>query len=208
MSTSAVIGPAERPKLPPRGRPRAHSPLVRVLRVLLPLIMVGMVGLVAWFIVLHGIRRAEASRLDVTTPIHMINPRFFGRDAQNRPYKLSAEEASRDPTSFQRVLLTAPVILLNTGAPRPSSLQADRGVYQEDTRVLTLIGRVRGVDAKGVRFASERAVVDTRTGAVTGPKAVVADPAQGAIQSRAFDVYDKGGKVIFRGGVHARLNGG
>ncbi len=192
----------------PRGRPRVHSRIVRVLRVVLPLIMVGMIGLVAWFIVAHALARARASRLDVSAPIHMINPHFFGRDAQNRPYSLSAEEASRDPHSFQRVLLTRPRIQLNTGAPQPATLVSDRGVYQEDTRILTLIGHVQGVDAKGAKFASSQAVVDTRTGSVTGPKALVSDPTQGAIRSQTFDVYDKGDKVIFKGGVHARLNGG
>ncbi len=192
---------------PPRGRPRAHSRVVRVLRIVLPLTMVGVVALLALFVVMHAIRRQQATQLDVTAPIHMVNPHFFGRDSQNRPYTLSAREASRDPTSFQRVLLTGPLIVLNTGGAHPATLAADKGVYQEDTRILVLTGEVHGVDAKNARFASDRAVVDTKTGSVTGPHAVATDPGQGAIQSKSFDVYDKGDKVIFKGGVHARLNG-
>jgi lipopolysaccharide export system protein LptC len=169
--------------------------------------MVVVIGLLAALVILHAIRREQATRLDVTAPIHMVNPHFFGRDGENRPYTLSAREASRDPASFQRVLLTEPLIILNTGGPHPATLTADKGVYKEDTRILVLTGHVRGVDAKSAHFASDQAVVDTRTGTVTGPHAVATDPTQGAIQSKSFDVYDKGDKVIFKGGVHARLNG-
>jgi lipopolysaccharide export system protein LptC len=169
--------------------------------------MVGVIALLALFVAIHAIRRQQATQLDVAAPIHMVNPHFFGRDGQNRPYTLSAREASRDPVSFQRVLLTTPLIVLNTGGPHPATLAADKGVYQEDTRILVLTGHVHGVDAKNAHFASDKAVVDTKTGAVTGPRAVATDPGQGAIQSKSFDVYDKGDKVIFNGGVHARLNG-
>jgi len=191
---------------PPRGKPRVHSQVVRALRVLLPLIMLGVIAALAGLVVMHAIRRQQATRLDVTAPIHMVNPHFFGRDTQNRPYTLSAREASRDPSSFQRVLLTGPLIVLDTGARRPARLTADKGVYKEDTRILVLTGHVRGVDAKNVQFASEEAVVDTRTGKVSGPRAMANDPTQGAIQSKTFEVEDQGDRVIMRGGVHARLN--
>jgi len=168
--------------------------------------MLGVIAALASLVVIHAIRRQQATQLDVTAPIHMVNPHFFGRDTQNRPYTLSAREASRDPVSFQRVLLTGPLIILDTGAPRPARLTADKGVYKEDTRILVLTGHVRGVDAKNVQFASDEAVVDTRTGKVSGPRAMANDPLQGAIQSKTFEVEDKGDRVIMKGGVHARLN--
>jgi len=202
-SKTSVLTPAGPP---PRGKPRAHSQIVRALRVLLPLLMVGVIAALAGLVIIHAIRRQQATRLDVTAPIHMVNPHFFGRDAQNRPYTLSAREASRDPASFQRVLLTGPVIDLDTSATRPASLTADRGIYKEDTRILVLNGHVRGVDARGAQFASDQAVVDTRTGKVSGPRALAQDPLQGAIQSGTFEVEDKGDRVIMHGGVHARLN--
>jgi len=205
--TAVLRPPANRPPgPPPRGKPRVHSQIVRALRVLLPLTMLGVMAALAGLVVMHAIRRQQATRLDVTAPIHMVNPHFFGRDTQNRPYTLSAHEASRDPASFQRVLLSGPLIILDTGAARPARLTADKGVYKEDTRILVLTGHVRGVDAKNVQFASDEAVVDTRTGKVSGPRALANDPLQGAIQSKTFEVEDKGDRVIMKGGVHARLN--
>jgi lipopolysaccharide export system protein LptC len=197
---------ARRAGPPPRGRARAHSRLVHVLRVLLPLTMIGVAGMLAGFVAAHAIRRHEAARVGVTAPIRMINPHFYGRDIQGRPYTLTAREAARDDQSFQTVLLTGPSVTLGAGGAKPSTLQSDTGVYHEDTRMLLLRGHVRATDAKSGRFASDEAVVNTRTGTVEGPQALTSQSNAGALQARHFDVYDKGDRVVFKGGVHARLN--
>jgi lipopolysaccharide export system protein LptC len=191
---------------PPRGKARTHSRIVRVLRVALPTTMIAIAGLLAGFVAAHAIRQHDASRAGVTAPIRMINPHFYGRDNQGRPYTLAAREAARDERSFQTVLLTAPSVMLGTESPHPSTLQADTGVYHEDTRILLLRGHVRATDANSGQFASDEAVVNTRTGSVVGPRAVSTRSNDGAVQSRSFDVYDKGDRVVFKGGVHARLN--
>ncbi len=190
---------------PPRGKARVHSRVVRVLRVLLPMTMIGVAGLLAGFVAAHAIRRHEA-RGGITAPIRMLNPHFYGRDTQGRPYTLAAREAARDERSFQTVLLTDPSIVLGTDRPNPSHLNADSGVYHEDSRILFLRGHVRATDAASGRFASDEAVVNTRTGSVVGPKPVATSSSGGGVSSRSFDVYDKGDRVVFKGGVHARLN--
>jgi lipopolysaccharide export system protein LptC len=136
----------------------------------------------------------------------MVNPHFYGRDTQGRPYTLTASQAARDERSFQTVLLTQPFVTLGADGAKPSTLQSDTGVYHEDTRILLLRGHVRASDAKSGRFASDEAVVNTRTGTVVGPQALSSSSDAGALQSRSFDVYDKGDRMIFKGGVHARLN--
>ena len=198
--TSAGSGP------PPRGKARAHSALVRVLRWLLPMIMVGVVGALVALVVAHAVRRHDAAHRDAVTPIEMVNPHFFGRDSQGRAYTLGAHQAARDEQSFQRVLLNYPSVTLDTEGPHPSTLTADKGVYHEDTRMLYLKGHVRADNAKASRFASDEAIVNTRTGAVTSPSALAGETQVGDVQSHSFDVFDKGGRVVFKGGVHARLN--
>jgi lipopolysaccharide export system protein LptC len=190
----------------PRGKARAHSRLVRVLRWLLPMIMVGVLGALVALVAAHAIRRRDAAHRDAATPIEMVNPHFFGRDSQGRAYTLGARQAARDEQSFQRVLLSYPSITLDTEAPRPSTLTADTGVYHEDTRVLFLQGHVRANNARESRFATDQAIVNTRTGVVTSPSALAGETPVGDVQSRAFDVFDKGARVVFKGGVHARLN--
>jgi lipopolysaccharide export system protein LptC len=191
---------------PPRGKPRQHSRVVRILRWLLPAIMVGMVALLVGLVVAHALRRQDAAHRDATSPIEMVNPHFFGRDSQGRAYTLEAKQAARDEKSFQRVLLSYPAVTLYTDGARPSTMTADRGIYHEDSRLLYLKGHVMADNAKSSRFATDEAVVNTRTGAVTSPTALSSRTPLGDLNSNSFDVFDKGDRVVFKGGVHARLN--
>ena len=197
---SAAQGPL------PRGRARVHTRLVRVLRVLLPMTMLAMVATLVGFVALHAARRQDAAQRDAATPIEMVNPHFFGRDSQGRAYTLGARQAARDERSFQRVLLSYPTVTLDTEGPKPSTVTADTGVYHEDSRMLYLKGHIRADNAQSAKFATDEAVVNTRTGAVTSPTALSSQTSAGNLQARSFDVFDKGDTVVFKGGVHARLN--
>ena len=85
-------------------------------------------------------------------------------------------------------------------------LTADSGVYHEDTRLLYLKGHVLANNAKSSQFATDEAIVNTKTGTVTSPAALSSRTPAGELRSNGFDVFDKGDTVVFKGGVHARLN--
>lgn len=190
---------------PPRAKARQHSRLVKVLRWALPMGMVAVLGILAGLIGQHSINRRGQTHEPVNQ-IVMTNPHFFGRDSQGRAFMLSAREAARDPQDFQKVLLKFPHITQDVDGANPSTLTADSGVYREDTRILTLKGHVHADNSKDSAFATEEAVVNTRTGSVTGPQAIQGQTNVGNVKSGSFDVYDKGDRVIYKGGVHARLN--
>lgn len=194
------------PDPPPRGKPRVHTRLVRVLRWVLPAIMAGMIATLVGFVILHAVRRQDAVQKDAQTPIQMVNPHFFGRDNQGRPYIISAQQAARDERSFQRVLLSQPSMILDVNGPNPSTVSADEGVYHEDTRMLYLKGNILANNARDSHFATDEAVVNTRTGMVTSPTSLNSSTSSGQLQANSFDVFDKGDRVVFKGGVHARLN--
>ena len=209
-ATSSIgARPPSRSRAPdgmPRGKPRAHSRLVKVLRVVLPLIMVGIAGLLIALVAAHAVRRQAAAQKDASTPIRMVNPHFFGRDSQGRAFTLGARQASRDESSFQTVLLSYPSIVMDVNGPRPSTLTADSGVYHEDTRILFLKGHVRATNTRQSTFATDEATVNTRTGEVVGGEPLSSQTEVGNVTSNRFSVYDKGDKVVLKGGVHARLN--
>ncbi|HEV2363139.1 MAG TPA: LPS export ABC transporter periplasmic protein LptC [Caulobacteraceae bacterium] len=191
----------------PRGKARVHSRLVRVLRILLPATMAAVVVALVALTAVHAVRRSTTARQDAAAPIRMVNPHFFGRDNQGRAFTLSAREAYRDEASLQTVILAYPSVTLDAGGGRPSTLSADQGVYHEDTRILLLKGRVRANDRNSARFATDEAIVNTRTGAVTGAEGLSSQTSLGNIRSNGFDVTNKGDQMIFKGGVHARLKG-
>ena len=199
--------PARPNGVPPRGRARQRGVLIRTLRWLLPLIMMAVVALLVSLVAQHAARRRAASNREAQAPIRMLDPRFFGRDDQGRPYILSASQAAREEEALELVRLKDPKVTLDMDGPHPSTLTADSGIYHEDTRLLYLKGHVKADNATESRFATDEASVNTRTGVVSGPGALSSQTPVGDLQSRSFDVFDKGNRVVFKGGVHARLGG-
>ena len=190
-----------------RRRARAHSRLVFALRWLLPTLILAMLGLLAAFVVSQAVRVAAARPKELPQQIRMVSPHFIGRDDKGRAFNLAAQLALREDSNMQHVFLGAPVMVMDSDTPHPKTLTADRGVYNEDTRILRLIGHVRVDDAAASTVGSDEALVDTRAGTVTGVAPVAASGPMGNVRAGSFTATQKGGAIVMHGGVHAELKG-
>lgn len=188
-------------------RVRAHSRLVRLLRWLMPVSILGMLMVLGVFVARDALQSAAARPKDAPEEIRMLNPHFLGRDEQGRAFNLAAREARRDDNDMQQVFLDAPTMAMDVDGAHPSTLTADKGVYREDTRILKLTGHVRVDDSKASTVATNEATIDTRTGAINGQSAIAASGPAGAIQAKSYTASDRGDHLILRGGVHAQLKG-
>jgi len=174
---------------------------------MLPAVMLALLGLLGAFVVAEAVRSAAAQPKESPTQIRMVNPHFVGRDDQGREFNLSARQASRDDVDMQRVLLLAPVMMLDVGTPNLKTLTSDRGVYEENTRLLRLYGHVRVNDSAATALATDEALVDTRAGTVSGASTIAAASPNGDVQAGHYTASEKGGHVVLSGGVHAVLKG-
>jgi lipopolysaccharide export system protein LptC len=188
---------------------RRHSQWIRLLRRLLPaasigllVVLIGWVGANALFWKLTG--SDQGGRLS----IRMLRPQFQGRDGNNRPYQLSADSAVRDDVDTQKITMEGPVFVLGSGPQDQTHIQAQHGVYREDTKILILTHAVKLRDAHGNRFNSENAVIDTQKNNVDGDTAVDGDGPLGQIAASSYAVRDGGARVIFTGHVKARIQKG
>ena len=185
---------------------RARSRRVHLARVVLPIATIALLATagtqVAWRSATLGGHRPSESKAQ----IRMITPRFYGQSSDGQPYIITARSAVRDEADLKRVFLDAPTLTLGVGSATPTRSTADRGIYREDTLKLQLFGNVRMDDGAGYRFASNEAMVDTRNGNTTGETALQGEGPTGQVQSNAYSVYDKGDRIIFRGGVKTRLD--
>ena len=183
---------------------RRRSRLIRRLRVLLPLaigaILVGMAG----FVVQTSLRGAAVKPADPDTPIQLVNPRFLGRDDKGRAYVLTAKTAVRDPNDYQRVLLNTPMLILDEEGEHPMHLSARSGVYREDRRMLNLDGGVR-LNGDDISFSTVSSIFNTATGELEGLGQIQGAGPLGEIIAKSYGVYDKGERMVFRGGVHTRV---
>lgn len=189
-----------------RRRTQAHSRLVFLMRWLLPTLILAMLGLLGAFVVGQAVRAAAERPKEIPQEIRMVAPHFIGRDDQGRAFNLASRLAVRDDADMQRVYLSAPKLVLDVDTPQPKTMTADRGVYDEDTRMLRLIGHVRVDDSADSTVGTNEALVDTRAGTVTGVSGLAGSGPMGNIRANSYTA-SKSGVIVMHGGVHAVMKG-
>jgi len=158
----------------------------------------------AWMIIRAVIALVVASDFQ-TGEVHMIHPKFLGRDEKGRPYVITADDAVRDPRRADRVKLTKPVIVLEDPGAAPSRMVAQQGALDQTAHTLVLSGDVIVDDGQGASFKSQHAVIDTDGGAVRGDSAVEGVGPLGRITASAYSISPHGDHIVFSGGVRSHV---
>ena len=177
---------------------------VRVLQLALP----ALAGAVTLGLAAQATVRALETRSTpaaAAAPLRLDNPRFSGRMNDGRTFLITAASAVRDEADTEKLTLQGPRLIRGAGTPQASEMSARTGEYRQDASTLLLNGDVRIADG-GNRIASQQALIDTRTGDLLQGGPVVGDNAKGAIRAGGYSVTDKGDRVVFKGGVRARLD--
>ena len=171
----------------------------------LPRAMIGLgVFTVLWMIVRALVALVVASDFQ-GGEIHMTNPNFRGRDTKGRAYSVTAADAVRDTRHPDRVRLNKVLIHLQGDGPNPMSVVAKSGDLDQTRHVLRLAGGVNADNGSGNRFSSDRAIIDTESGAGRGDSAVVGEGPLGRITASSYSVSENGQRIVFSGGVRSHL---
>ena len=184
---------------------KRRSRLIRALRIILPALIVFTLGGLAASVAYNTLARQPAAPASSDESIRLVNPRFVGRDEKGRAFVLTAVSAIRDPRDYQRVILDKPALILDEEGPDPLRITAGAGVYHEGNRKLEVTG---GVHLSGATAAFETAasLFDTKTGELVGSGPIQGSGSLGEITAKSYGVYDKGDRMVFKGGVHTRLD--
>jgi lipopolysaccharide export system protein LptC len=199
-----AITPAVPRPVRKKNRNRHRKP-VRALRTILPAIAIGMASRSSararsapW--------RSSPPRPPPVAPLRMDNPRFTGTLKDGRAFLITATSATRDLNNADQVFLKNPQLTRGYGSDKPTHVVSKDGAYQEEKGSLLLTGDVKIDNGAGYQFASQKALIDTRTGDLVGGAAVEgAGPNNGAIRADSYSVSDKGDRVLFKGRVRTRL---
>jgi lipopolysaccharide export system protein LptC len=187
------------------ARWRRRSRMIGYLRIALPaaiaLILLSMAGFVIHATVIgHAAAKSEAD-----APIQLINPRFVGRDEKGRAFVLTASSAVRDDNDYQRVMLDKPTLIFDEEGANPTRITANSGVYREDRRMLNLDGGVK-MNGSNVNFDTASSIFNTATGELEGQGQISGIGSLGEITAKSYGVYDKGERLVFKGGVRGRID--
>ncbi len=188
-------------------RRRRRLVWVRFLRRTLPLVagvvLAGVAGQVAWRALVTVV--APTPVVSEST-VRMINPTFSGQGRDGSRYLVTAQSGYRDPKDAARILLDRPTVTVSRGGEPGARTVSQRGVFREDDLSLRLQGDVQVADGSGYRFVTNDAVIDTATGQVTGQGGIQGTGPVGTVSSERYSVSEKGDRMVFKGGVRARIN--
>jgi lipopolysaccharide export system protein LptC len=210
MTVDHDIGPSaevieRRRRAAERWRRRSRS--IHAWRRTLPIVIgVMFLALVLWLVGRGVIARLTAPHQSGESVVRMTNPRFFGRDASNHAFVVAAKSAERRQTNTQKIILSDPTLQLESATSGTTNVVAARGVYDEHERKVALEGGVRLTNGPGYDFTTPRALIDTQAGVVTGGQGVQGIAPLGHIAASSYGVYDRGHRVVFRGGVRAQID--
>jgi lipopolysaccharide export system protein LptC len=212
MAQHRHIPPPSRQRRPPtRGALLRRRVLVRLTKLVLPVMALGLLAAVAFWPELEG--GGENSRVSfrrVAEPrpeaLRVVNPHFRGVDELARPYTITAATAQQ-PGSEEVLDLTQPRadIQLTDGAW--VYLRAEEGRYDKAARTLFLKGDVTIYHDNGTMLRTPSALVAIDEGGASGDEPVSAQGPFGTLTSEGFRLVDRGAVVLFTGQARALLEG-
>ncbi|MGZ8362785.1 MAG: LPS export ABC transporter periplasmic protein LptC [Caulobacteraceae bacterium] len=184
---------------------RKRSARVQRWRRILPIAIVTVIALLGLWVGGRGMiaRLMEPKTGDGST-VRMVNPRFYGADAQSRAFVVAAKSAERPRLGGAAVKLEGPALTLDADSDSPTRVQAGSGLYHERQRTIDLRGGVT-VNTQDYRLVTPKAHIDTRAGRVAGSEGVKATGPLGTVAASSYGVYDRGERIVFKGGVRAHI---
>jgi lipopolysaccharide export system protein LptC len=143
-----------------------------------------------------GISKMESNDAE---SLHMVNPRYTGRDENNLPYEVTADLASQETAKSDLITLDNPKadLLMKDGTWVAAT--ATSGLYGQTSQELELTGEVNLFHDSGYEFSSTRAILDLNNGAGHGDQPTFGHGPAGEIEGEGFNFTDKGKTITFTG---------
>lgn len=186
---------------------RVRSRRVQKLRRILPLIILVIAGSTVGWTVFRTVMSSVERRASESGELRLDNPQFHGQDEQGRSFLIGAKGAIRDNQTGQ-YRLVGPVLRLNLGGRKVTELTADGGTYDEARRSIIIGPNVKISDGEsGFTLVTPEAVIDTKTGLVTGDKGVEGTSPIGTIKASAYAIHDQGRRIEFLGQGEQKISG-
>ena len=180
---------------------RFHTGLIHILRLLFTVAAMVSAGFLIGPVIDHSLHSARPVSNPGVSSVTMLGPRFTGRDADDKPFVITADTARRRPEQPSLVDLTNPRMEDATA----SNVVAKAGVYDETREVLDLAGDVVMTDATGYVFNSETARMFVRENRVEGQSRLTGKGPLGELKADTYKVLDNGKRIIVTGNVWTKI---
>lgn len=193
----------------PRRAGRSYSRFVGLMKIVLPLVSIGLLGAVLLWPTLESRTQMALSYDNVQVRadgLEMIAPVLTGADNNGRPYNVTAAKATADGLEPTIVTLNDIKGDLATQDGKPVKVTAATGVYHLKDQILELEGGVTVTMADGHEVRLESVRLDLAKGTASSDKRVVAFGPKGQIEANTLSASDGGHVMRFDGQVRAVIN--
>jgi lipopolysaccharide export system protein LptC len=172
------------------------------MRLILPLIALGIFAIVFVWSDVERNKIIPVKELASTPTIgknELVNPRFESTDSDNQPFTITAKRAVQNKDDDNLVMLEKPLadMLMNSG--EWVALEADRGSFRQDNKMLLLRGKVRLYHDKGYQLEMEELDIDLTKNTAFTKADVAGQGPEGTLASKGLEGDSNAGKIIFNG---------
>jgi lipopolysaccharide export system protein LptC len=187
-----------------------RSLFVEVMRIVLPALALFLATALLLWPGLHQddktFRLSLGGRAAEGGPLTMLNARYSGLDRLGRPFMVTADAASQDPSDPKLVILDRFAADITLSKGEWLWLGADSGAFHEDEQVLILYGDVSLFTDKGFELHAARAEIDLRQHVLTGQGGIEAQGPLGTVRADVLKVFDNGRHVALDGNVRTTVS--
>ena len=184
---------------------------VRAAKFLLPLGALSLLAAIALWPEID--RTTDQARLsfrriaqNAADTIRVVQPRYQGVDSQNRPFNVTAADATQTAQDAP-IMLEKPRADLMMSGGGWVLLESDSGRYDKAKDLLDLWGNVTLWNDNGTTLKTEVAHIQLKLGEAAGDRPVAAQGSFGTLTGDGFILKDKGADITFTGNTHAMLEG-
>jgi lipopolysaccharide export system protein LptC len=187
-----------------RRQVRRHTRFVSVLKYLLPIVAAGLVLMLAlWSQIRIDEGRFRIGMTEVATievdKLTMSNPRFEGIDDRDRPFTVTADEASQVKDDTDIVELKRPQADMTMEDGTWLALSADTGRYLRGAQRLSLEGSVSLFQDRGYELHTDRVSIDFNAGTAESSSRVFGQGPVGELSGSGLKLSEKGAVIQLLG---------
>ena len=140
--------------------------------------------------------------------LSLVNARYVGTDDSGQPFSVTADSVRESSEAQDEIDLVAPQADISLNDGTWLVVGAERGQYHREDQVLQLQGAVNLFQDQGYELHTEAVTIHLEEGRA---KSMVPSRSQGPfgqLESRGFELEDKGKTVFFTGPARLLLNPG
>lgn len=196
----------------PQSDIQRYSRFIRFMKLLLPLMLVGIIGLLIIWPQISQVETVPLNQDDLRAlqsaerENRLLRPVFNTLDNQGRPFSITAESARQSREAQETVFLTAPQAEIHDDTESVYSLEAKTGTYDQNAKILILGDGVLLRDTDDNVLTTDRLITDIPQNRAQSEGPATLTTRMGTIEGQSVIIDHQKQTTVFQGPAKAVIN--